>query len=179
MSTCHTHIFFHRCESIYVLLELMHCQKLYCKPIQRKENNNNSSNKCINHEICEFCSIWMANFSFMRFSFSFLFYYYYLKEENVRLVIESISKGFEFTWHCCGPCLVGDDVFGLGFLTFDIFWAATTFSFIFGCWLRFRLQLLILLLVDGNAVVVTVTIPFKLLVCIELLFDSLVAVIKI
>lgn len=40
------------------------------------------------------------------------------------------KKRNSLTWHCCGPCLVGDAVFGLGFLTIvgAVFAIAVTFA---------------------------------------------------
>lgn len=101
-----------------------------------------------------------------------------------------------FTWHCWGPCRVGDDVFGLDFFTVTavdatpaaaatdvvVFGAvATTFSltFVFNDWLRFTLLLMFPLpmpLVVVTGTVVTVTVP---LLCTELLLATLPTIEKI
>lgn len=92
-----------------------------------------------------------------------------------------------FTWHCCGPCLVGDDVFGLDFFNAvvtaaapadTVLWTvATTFSLvIFADWLRFILLCPLLLFTlpmlwfAETGTVVTVTVP---LLCTVLLLATL------
>lgn len=90
-----------------------------------------------------------------------------------------------FTWHCCGPCLVGDDVFGLDFFTVvvtavgpvdTVLWTvATEFSLAaFANWLRFILLCplftLPMLWFAETGTVVTVTVP---LLCTVLLLVTL------
>lgn len=87
------------------------------------------------------------------------------------------SSLYSHTWHCCGPCLVGDVVFGLDFFTGGAAGVAT-FSLRIFCWFAlFTLLLLTLVLLLLLFVVAVIAFRWLMLLITILLVVVVVALV--